>query len=277
LIFPDHCKFVGVRHCTDEYCGPKIGDKIYFSSKYQLTFDNRRAAIYEIESKGEGLIREIIAVNKIAGFYDTFIYNKRIDIFNRGKLIEKTAQLCNKTIKAVVYQGFDEHWTFVYEPDLLCLNEIEIFDISPPDTPYLITIIKRLDDAGVFGDLSISFRPRVLDLRQFADATIYPCAASGLGSNHLDARQVTLSDNNVLVGCDISKDVLEQRYRGANYVHINICPIKTIKPNRTFITKCCKTERSGPITLNGQKGYVVHWGTNTIDIVKAVRYLLKKL
>ena len=273
MIFPDHCRFVGVRGCADEYCEPKIGDKIYFSSKYQITFYNKKVAIYEVESEGEGLIKEVKAVNKIAGFNNTLIYDKKVDIFNRRKLIQETVHLCNKTITTVVYQGFDEHWTFVHEPDLTCLNEVEIFDISPPDPPYLVTILERLDDAGVFGDLSVSFKPRVLDLRQFTEATIYPCAASGVSSNTLDARDVKLSNKNVLVGCDISREVLEQRYHGAKFHHINICPTKTITPNTTFIAKCCKTERSGPITLNGQKGFIVHWGANTIDVVSAVRYL----
>jgi hypothetical protein len=264
---------VGVRLCADEYCEPKIGDKIYFSSKYQIIFYNEKAAIYEVESEGEGLIKEVKKVNKISGFDNTLIYDKKVDIFNRGKLIQEAVCLCNKTITTVAYQGFDEHWTFVHEPDLTCLNKVEIFDISPPDPPSLITILERLNDAGVFGDFSVSFKPRVLDLRQFTEGTIYPCTASGLSSNTLDARDVKLSKKNVLVGCDISREILEQRYNEAKFHHINICPAKTIKPSTTFLAKCCKTGRSGPITLNGQKGFIVHWGASTIDVISAMRYL----
>ena len=274
MIFPVHCKFVGVRRCANKYCAPKRGDKIYFSSKYQITFYNKKAAIYEVKSEGEGLLREVKEVNKIADFDNALIYDKKVDIFNRGKLIREAVLLCNKTITTVVYQGFDEHWTFVHQPDLTYLNEVEIFDISPPDPPYLVKMIQTLDDAGVFGDLSVSFKPRVLDLRQFTEATIYPCEASGLSSNSLDARDVKLSNKNVLVGCDVSKEVFEQRYPKVKFHHINICPMKTIKPNTMFITKCCKTGQSGPITLNGQKGFIVHWGANVIDVVSAMRYLL---
>jgi hypothetical protein len=276
VIFPDHCKFVGVRDCVEDDCEPKIGDKVYFSSKYQITFLKRRAAIYKVTSLGEGLIREIQAVHKIAGFDDTLIFDTKVDIFNRGKLIKQTVRLCNDKIKAVVYQGFDEHWTFVFEPDLACLKEVEIFDIAPPDPPYLVTLVKQLDDVGVFGDLSVSFKPRVLDLKHFTEATIFPCTASGLGSNHLDARDVKLSSKNVLVGCDISREVFEQRYNGVMFVHINICPMKTINPERVFIAKCCKTERSGPITINGYNGFIVHWGANVFEVVNAVRNLLKQ-
>jgi hypothetical protein len=276
VIFPDHCKFVGVRDCVDDDCEPKIGDKIYFSSKYQITFLKRKAAIYKVTSVGDGLIREINTVHKIAGFDDTLIFDTKVDIFNRGKLIKQTARLCNEKIKAVVYQGFDEHWTFVFEADLACLKEVEIFDISPPDPPYLVTLVKQLDDAGVFGDLSVSFKPRVLDLKHFTEATIFPCAASGLGSNHLDARDVKLSSKNVLVGCDVSREVFEQRYNGAIFDHINICPMKTINPERVFIAKCCKTERSGPITINGYNGIIVHWGANAFEVISAVRNLLEQ-
>lgn len=99
MIFPDHCKFVGVRDCVDDDCEPKIGDKIYFSSKYQITFLKREAAIYKVTSVGDGLIREINTVHKIAGFDDTLIFDTKVDIFNRGSLLNKLSDSAMKRSK----------------------------------------------------------------------------------------------------------------------------------------------------------------------------------
>jgi len=219
------------------------------------------------------LIREISKANRIAGFAETLVYRRKIDIFNRSRLISLATRLCKPPVKAVVYQGFDLHWTFVYDPDRTYVTEIEVFDVSPPDPPYLITLIKKLDSAGIFGDLSVRFTPVIQDLRRTGTATIYPCSASGIGPNCLNNRDIYVGQPAVLLGCDISKQVLEARVHGLEFEHVNICPTKTIRPRKPFIAKCCKSARVGPTELFGQKGYVVHWGANPYEVVSAVRDL----
>ena len=273
MIFPDHCKDVGVRECDDETSRPTAGERIYFSSRYVLLFWQGKVAVYELEVKGNGLIRTIERANRIAGFAETLIYKHKIDIFNRSRLIAVATRLCKPPIKAVVYQGFDLHWTFICDPDLTSVTEIEVFDVSPPDPPFLITLVKKLNNAGVFGDLSVRFTPVIQDLRSARGATIYPCSASGIGSNYLNNREIHVGKHAVLLGCDISKQVLEARVRGVKFEHLNICPMKTIRPNKPFIAKCCKSARVGPTELFGQKGYVVHWGANPHEVVSAVREL----
>lgn len=273
MIFPDHCKEVAVRECDDETSPPTAGEHIYFSSRYVLLFWQGKVAVYELELEGDGLIREISKVNRIAGFAETLVYRRKIDIFNRSRLIFLATRLCKPPVKAVVYQGFDLHWTFVYDPDRTCVTEIEVFDVSPPDPPYLITLIKKLDSAGIFGDLSVRFTPVIQDLRSAGTATIYPCSASGIGPNCLNNRDIHVCEPAVLLGCDISKQVLEARVHGLKFEHVNICPTKTIRPRKPFIAKCCKSARVGPTELFGQKGYVVHWGANPYEVVSAVRDL----
>ena len=146
--------YVAVRDCDDQTSRPAAGEQIYFSSRYLVLFWQGKAAIYEVISDGDGLIRSISAVNKIAGFAETSVYKQKVDIFNRSRLIKIATRLCKPPTKAVIFQGFDLHWTFVYNPDLNSVTEIEVFDISPPDPPYLVTLIKKLDNAGIFGDLS---------------------------------------------------------------------------------------------------------------------------
>ena len=277
MIFPDHCRYVGVRECADKLSKPSAGEPIYFSTHYLLLLHQEKAAIFEIESEGQGLIKTISSVNEIADYSETLVSQRKIDIFNRGKLIKNAARRCKGPIKAAVYQGFDLHWTFVYEPNVNGLIEIEVFDIIPPKPPYLIALIKKLDNAGVFGDLAVSFKPIVHDLSRSNPATIYPCSASGIGSNHLNCRDIQIAEENILLGCDISRQVLEERYEGLKFEHINFCPTKSIRPHKPFIAKCCKSAREGPIELSGQQGYIVHWGANAYEIVSAVRSLVNSL
>ncbi|MGA7470123.1 MAG: hypothetical protein WBW25_04760 [Halobacteriota archaeon] len=272
MIFPDHCKDVAVRECDDETSPPTAGEHIYFSSRYVLLFWQGKVAVYELELEGNGLIRTISKAKRIAGFAETLVYRRKIDIFNRSRLIAVATRLCKPPVKAVVYQGFDLHWTFVYDPDLTSVTEIEVFDVSPPDPPYLISLIKKLDRAGIFGDLSVRFTPVIQDLRR-STATIYPCSASGIGPNCLNSRDIHVGEHAVLLGCDISKQVLEARVHGLEFKHVNICPTKTIRPSKPFIAKCCKSARVGPTELFGQTGYVVHWGANPYEVVSAIRDL----
>lgn len=274
MIFPDHCKHVAVRDCDDQTSPPAVGERIYFSTRYVIVFWQKKAAIYEVRSEGEGLLRSISAVIRISGFEETHIHTRKVDIFNRSKLIATAARLCKSPLKAAVFQGFDLHWTFVSDPDLSAVTEIEVFDISPPDPPYLITLIERLEAAGIFGDLSVRFTPIVQDLRKLNTDAVFPCSASGVGSSHLNRRNVDMAENVVLVGCDISRQVFETRFGRLNFTHVNICPTKTIRPQKPFIAKCCKSTRLGPIELFGLRGYIVYWGANPYEVVAAVRNLV---
>ncbi len=277
MIFPDHCRLVGVRESVDGAPAPAVGERVYFSSRHVVVFQRGRAAIYEITSEGKGLLRTTTSVRLIAGFDETAVYKRRVDIFNRGKLIQKAHRLCKGPVKAVVFQGLDLHWTFVYEPDLNAIVEIEVFDVAPPDPPYLFSLIKKLDNAGVFGDLCVSFKPVVCDLRRVPGATIYPCSALGIGANYLNDRNLRVEQEDVLLGCDVSRQVLEERLHEVRVDHVNICPTTWARPHKPFITKCCRSARVGPTELCGQKGYVVHWGTNAHEVVAAVRTLVPSL
>ncbi|MGZ8891380.1 MAG: DUF7714 family protein [Halobacteriota archaeon] len=276
MIFPDHCMYVAVRDCDDLTARPSAGEPVYFSSRYLVLFWHGQAAIYEVNSNGEGLIRSISVVNKIAGFDETSVYEQKVDIFNRSRLITEAKRLCKPPIKAVLFQGFDLHWTFVFEPDVNSVIEIEVFDITPPDPPYLVTLIKKLEDAGIFGDLSVQFKPVVQDLRRRNTGTIFPCSASGIGSSHLNRPGVKIEEGSVLVGCDISRQVLEARFPGSNFEHENICPTKTIRPHKPFIAKCCRSARVGPIELFGIQGCIVHWGATPYEVVSAIRELVTR-
>jgi hypothetical protein len=277
MIFPKHCMYVAVRDDDDQLSRPVSGERVYFSTHYVMVFWHGEAAIYKISSEGNGLMRSISAVNKIADFSETYVFKQRTDIFNRSRLIAQATILCKPPIKAVVFQGFDLHWTFVYDPDPKSVTEIEVFDIVPPNPPYLVTLIEKLEHAGIFGDLSVRFTPIIQDIKTLDPKAIFPCSASGVGLRHLDKRDVDVAAKAVLVGCDISRQVLEARLQEVNFEHVNICPTKTVRPNKPFIAKCCKSARVGPIELFGLHGYIVHWGANPYEVAVAIRNLVNVL
>ena len=275
MIFPEHCKYVAVFDSDDHDLS-----KIYFLTKYAIFLNNNSCDVYKIETKGTGFIRDVLAKEKISSEHETVIYEKEVDLTNRTLLIEKSINICDSKINTVVFRGVDKHITFVKEPDVSKITKIEVFDIIPPDNPWLWHIIDRLQKDGVFGELEISFSKRILDLRQFEDPdgfVIFPCKTSGLNGYFLDSISNINDKSDVkLVGCEVSKKTFEEVFFPKKYEFINICPRKQ-SFNKPFIVRCCQKEKSGIVTIDGVIGVSVHWGATPLEIIDAVRLLKSKL
>jgi hypothetical protein len=269
MIFPEEYKFVGIK---DWECR---GDPIYFSTGYLISRDG--PSIYAVKSSGKGFMRTVEELQLISSGEDVAFYPEKVDTRNRTLLIELADGVCRaKGAKTVVFQGPDEHITFVHEPDLGKILQIEVLDVSPPDPPWLIYSLQRLEGCGILGDLTVKFLPRILDLRSFdCDGVYFPCRASGLGRS-LDCDRVT-HDNPRIVGCDVSREIFMAEYAGKAHEFLNICPLKSMEPKRPFITRCCKSERRGLTEKNGFKGVTVHWGDGPWAIAEAVRCLVAEL
>ncbi len=280
MIFPSHCKFIGVIDKYDRK-GYKPEDKVYFSSQYMLVFESpEKCEIFEVESDGEGFLRDKKSVKKIAGVDETMLYDKPADITNRSFLIRKAAELCKGKINTVIFRGVDRHYNFVHKPDVSILTEVDIFDVAPPWPAWLAFNVQRLDEAGLFGELMMDFKYNVTDLKHFEDprrTTIFPCRASGLNGLFLDSLDEEPRGDVKLVGCNTSKLVFETRYPGKKYEHVNVCPLTNAKPLRPFILRCCQSEKLGLKEIDGVKGVVVHWGANPREIFEAVRLLSSAL
>jgi hypothetical protein len=280
MIFPSHCKFIGV---VDKRERPdyRPDDAIYFSSQYVLMFDPAgKCEIYEVTSEGEGFIRKKKGVKKIAGAGETMLYEGQVDITNRADLIRKAKASCHGKINTVVFRGVDRHYTFVKDPSPDSLRTIEVHDVAPPEPAWLEYNIRRLDETGMFGDLMLTFEYHTLDLRAYEDperTTIFPCKASGLHGLFLDSLDAEPQGDIRLVGCNTSKLVFDTRYPLKRYEHVNICPLSTRKPQRPFILRCCQSDKSGPTTINGVPGIVVHWGASPRDVYEAIRQLAATL
>jgi ribosomal protein L36 len=179
----------------------------------------------------------------------------------------------------VIFTGIDKHVTFVHKPDLDEILDIEIVDVVPPEPSWLASVVRRLEESGIFGDLTIRFTDNLTDLRQFeGENTVFPCSSSGLKGKCLDC-DVIKEDGSLLVGCEISRELFESRFPGLEYSFINICPFKSdvFRPTRPFITRCCRSEKSGIVTINGIKGAVVHWGASEFYVADTIWKLVREL
>lgn len=272
MIFPSDYKYVGV---ADE---ARPGDPIYFSTRYLIQLEDE-AIIYEVEPEpGEGFMRTVKSMSPIAGGGEILIYPEKVDTRDRTRLIELASSLCQGPVNTVIFKGGDEHVTFVHDPDPGAITEIEVLDVVPPRPSWLVCVIENLEGAGLFGDLTIKFKKRVLDLGQFeGDDVYFPCTASGLGRS-LDRDRVDIDDP-LIVGCEISREVFMDVYPEKAFRFINTCPLSNdrLAPTGPFITRCCRSERRGIVMSGGHLGAVVHWGDGPPEIGEAIRCLGEEL
>lgn len=273
MIFPVDYKGVGMTR-TDPV--ERIGCPIYFSTEYLIADLESGYYIYKVKSEGEGLLRKLVSLELIAKGNQIQKFGGKLDAHDRTRLIESSIPLCKGTVNTVIFEGKDRHITFVNEPSLYEVMDIEIIDIMPPEPPWLASAIDRLVSSGILGELNIRFTKKLIDLRQFeGEKTVFPCFASELNGKYLDT-DIDIEDNSELVGCDISKQIFELRFPNLTYKHINMCPLKAelYMPTKPFITRCCQSKKSGMVNINGIDGAVVHWGASEYDIVDAIRMLV---
>ncbi len=273
MIFPEDYKFVGIKD-KEGHGGP-----IYFSTQFLISREGPR--LYRVKSSGEGFMRKVDDLELIASGPEIEFYPEKKDTRNRAHLIELANDICQSTkANTVVFQGPDEHITFVKDPDLSQILEIEILDVSPPHPPWLVYVLEKLEKSGILGDLTLRFKPRIMELQKYeCDYVYYPCRAAGLGRS-LDCDPV-IHDRPRIVGCEVSREIFLAGNAGKTFEFVNICPLqskeKILEPHGPFITRCCKSERRGLTHKNGQIGIVVHWGDGPWEIAEAVRCLAKEL
>lgn len=276
MIFPSDYKSVGVTRTDPQ---ERIGCPIYFTTEYLIADIPSGFKIYKVKSEGEGLLRKLVSLEPIAKGKQIKVFPEKLDSHDRTRLIESAIALCKGNVNTVIFEGMDRHITFVKEPSLHEVMEIEVIDVSPPEPPWLSFAIQRLARSGILGELNIRFTTKLIDLRRFeGEKTVFPCHASELKGKYLDT-DIDIADNSELVGCDISKQIFELRFPHLSYRHINMCPLKAelYMPSKPFITRCCQSKKSGMVNLNGIDGVVVHWGASEYDIVDAIRMLVKVL
>ncbi|MDY9926091.1 hypothetical protein [Methanosarcina sp.] len=281
MIFPDEYKHVGVTKALP--AGAE--ELIYFLTDYLIEerenpeTGSSEYALYSVRKSGDGLLRKVEALELIASGEKVVKYGSELNIKDRALLIETALKLCIGKVNTVIFTGVDRHITIVHDPDPSGILEIEILDVTPPEPAWLSQVVRRLEASGIFGDLQVRFTENIIDLRRFeGDKTVFPCSASGLEGKCLDS-DILNENGHMLVGCEISKTLFEMRFPELEYSFINICPFKSdiVVPSKPFITRCCRSEKSGFVNISGFEGAVVHWGASEYQIAEAVRNLVNRL
>ena len=291
MIFPEEYKHIG---WTEEgKTLPEDKKRIYFLSQYVLEKTADSYKLYTVEHTGSGFMRTPKGERLIASSEEIVFCEEILNIKNRTLLIEKASEICRKENEVrkdeklplattVLFKGIDRHLTFIKDSDPSEILEIEVIDIFPPEPPWLTDCVRRLEKSGIFGDLQIRFTEKLADISVYqSDKTIYPCHSSGLSGKFLDSDILDENESGwVLVGCDTSKQIIENLYPNLNYEFIDMCPTRSelTKPEKPFLMRCCKSENSGSIVkINGQTGILVHWGAGEWQIAENVRKLVLEL
>jgi hypothetical protein len=275
MIFPDEYKNVG--HSREISDGRDR--RIYFLTKYMIVENcdtESSYSLYEVTHQGDELLRDVTDLKMLASSNEIIHYDKELNIKDRALLIDIASDVCMGNINTVIFTGIDKHLTFVHKPDPSAIMDIEIVDVVPPEPSWLASVVRRLEQSGIFGDLTIRFSENLTDLRRFeGENTVFPCSSSGLKGKCLDC-DVIEENGALLVGCEISRTLFESRFPGLEYSFVNICPFKSdvFKPSKPFITRCCRSEKSGIVTINGIRGAMVHWGASEFEVAKAVWELI---
>lgn len=290
MIFPKEYKTVG--WTREEKNVRPDQKKVYFLSEYILEKTGDGYRLYSIRHDGAGFLREFVDSELLADEEEILLCLKEMNIKNRTLLIETANRMIReenekrteekRKATTVVFKGFDQHLTFVKDPDVSKILEIQIIDVSPPSPPWLFDCVRRLESCDIFGDLQIKFKEKQVDLSVYqSPKTIYPCHSSGLTGKFLDSDFLDEKEDGwLLVGCDTSRRIIETLYPDLKYDFKDMCPMRSneTKPDQPFIMRCCKAENSGKIfEINGQRGVVVHWGAGEWQIAESIRKLAIEL
>ncbi|WP_406659839.1 hypothetical protein V7O66_08280 [Methanolobus sp. ZRKC3] len=280
MIFPEQYKTVGVSHFIPDEDADK---RIYFLTEYLIVENSdgndTNYSLYHAKHEGDQLLRDVLSLELLASDDEIIKYDKLLNIKDRAVLIEIAHDLCKGNVNTVIFTGIDKHVTFVHKPDLYAVLEIEIVDVIPPEPSWLVSVVRRIEASGIFGDLTVRFTENLTSLKQFeGDNTVFPCSASGLKGKCLDSDVIT-ENGHLLVGCEISKSLFESRFPEIEYSFVNICPFKSdvFKPSKPFITRCCRSEKSGIVKINDITGAVVHWGASEFEVANAIWKLAEEL
>ena len=275
MIIPDDSKYVGV--CENN---PNRSGRVYRLTKYLIERSEEGTTVYEVntDTSTEGAMVNIEGVKVIAEKEEVFEYNETVDLQNKSVLVELASMFCTGEVTTTIFKGIDSHLTFVKDPDLSVLHDIEVWDVVPPHPSMMMHWLTKLKDAGAFNDLFVRFLPKLVNLTSLElNDLVVPCSCSELPGPHID-RDV-IPDNFNFVGCDTFVEVMEAMYPETKYKMTSFCPYahELIDPKAPFIAKCCRKERTGPVKFNDVPGYIVHWGINQLELIKAVRSLVERL
>lgn len=254
------CREVGVAASSP------CGEQVYHLTRYLLlpSGDSYDLIRVEPDPDAKGLVRPIRSESLVLPAAEVAVHPDRVNLADRACLVRiarETGRRCT------VFIGRDEHVTFVLDPDNEVVQTVHVHDVEPP-IPSLAAICADLEAAGLPGELGLTLDYHVRDLRSLG-AGVYPCRASGLARS-LDRDGPPVAGERIAC-CQTGRELLRGTYR-IEAETVETCPCTTIEAG-PFITRCCRSERTGLQVINGHVGTVVHWGATPLVVLDALRAL----
>ena len=262
MIFPEHCKVVGI--AAEKPCG----DRVYALSRYLLRETDGGYELLEVvlDPSEKRVMREIVSSRVLATPYEIFPYPQMVQINDRTRLVRLAQE---SGYRCTVFTGLEENMTFVLDPDLQGFLAVHVYDVLPP-RPTLSASLREMEAIGLFGELSVVFDHHVRDITA-VPADVYPCRAAGY-TRTLDADPLRGGER--VAGCLTAQQLCTECY-GTDFTLENICPLEQIT-EEPFIARCCRSEREGVGTWNGKLGAIVHWGASPAKIARSVQELVSR-
>ena len=262
MIFPEHYKNVG--HASTKPCD----DKVYFLSRWLLRDTPGGNEVLEVmlDQTVKDMMRSVLSSRVLAKENEVYHYPEKVNLNNRTRLVELAL---DTGFRCTIFTGHDEHQTFVLDPDISGFLKIHVYDVSPP-RPSLSSCIRELEEAGLFGELSIQFCHHIRDITD-VNADVYPCRAAGFEKT-LDAD--VMQGGETVAGCLTATQFYTECY-GTDFRLVNICPLECVR-EEPFIARCCRAEREGIGSWDEKSGAVVDWGAHPAKIYEAVRELVAR-
>jgi hypothetical protein len=262
VIFPEHCKVVGV--AAEKPCG----DRVYALSRYLLRETDGGYELLEVvlDPSEKRVMREIVSSRVLATPYEIFPYPQKVQINDRTRLVRLAQE---SGYRCTVFTGLEENMTFVLDPDFSGFITVHVYDVLPP-RPTLSASLREMEAIGLFGEISVVFDHHIRDISK-VPADVYPCRAAGY-TRTLDAD--SLRGGERVAGCLTAQQLCTECY-GADFMLENICPLEQIA-EEPFIARCCRSEREGVGTWNGKFGAIVHWGADPAKIARSVQELVSR-
>ncbi len=301
MILPEHCRFVSLKKVkinlrNEEEIKKSLKNKeAYFSSRYIVLLNEKTgdAAIVETDLEGNGFIQKINDVSILSMPEETSIIEKPVDVRCKSELITTAYREAEKSkVKAVVVFGEHKHMNFVIDPLDSKIKKIQVIDIIPPLPSKLMEDIINIRRCGLIKeeDFLIDFELNTINFiekgkKYTAENTLllFPCDIGitediFLGDFAFLTDVEELKENNVLIGCDVSKTVFEEKFN-SEYTHENICPREVAKEivRHPFILRCCLRDKLGFMEVNDNIGVAVHFGASAEEIASSLNELIGRI
>jgi hypothetical protein len=205
------------------------GKEAWFETDYVVFRQGGDCAVVELrEENRDDMFCGITDVSTVS-LPDTWhwVEDLSVDTGNPSALAEKARALAIAVSETLVVNGLYEHVDFIHRPQP---TVIDIFDLSPPDPPRLLDMVKRVIANRAFP--AIVLNPRIQSIPamvpQLHDKPIlFPCGISQLKAKvsaaYLD--ETPGRQDWILVGCERSREMHRHIY-GDEPPRIELCPKK---------------------------------------------------